>query len=141
MTESPPPPTSGLTPYLTIANDKGAEAVRFYVEAFGAEERYRNTGESGRIMHSHLLVNGASLMLSDDFPEMRGGAPAPAPAGHTLHLEVDDADRWWERAVRAGATIKMPIQDAFWGDRYGQLADPFGHCWSISSPLKEQDNG
>jgi PhnB protein len=76
-------------------------------------------------------------MLSDDFPEYRGGQPAPAPASVTLHLQVDDADRWWNRAVEAGAAVTMPIADQFWGDRYGHLKDPFGHSWSIGAPIRK----
>jgi PhnB protein len=73
-------------------------------------------------------------MLSDDFPEM--GFTAPAPGAVTLHLQVDDADAWWRRALEAGATVAMEIGDQFWGDRYGQLKDPFGHSWSIGSPIR-----
>ena len=75
-------------------------------------------------------------MFSDDFPEMRGGAEAAAPVGVMLHLQVDDADAWAKRAVAAGAEIVMPIQDMFWGDRYGHLRDPFGHTWSVGSSKK-----
>ncbi len=91
-----------------------------------------------RIMHAHLHINGASLMLHDDFPEHRGPGATPdgPPAGTVLHLQVDDADRWFERAVDAGATVRMPLQDMFWGDRYGHVGDPFGHVWSIACRVK-----
>ena len=129
------PALHGVMPYLTVVGGKAA--IEFYTRAFGAVEFARNTADDGeRIMNSHLGINGGSMMLSDDFPEFRGGAPGPAPAGVTLHLHVDDADRWWARAVDAGCTIKMPLADQFWGDRYGQLSDPFGHTWSIASPVK-----
>ena len=88
-------------------------------------------------MHARIRVNGQAILMSDDFPEFHGGAAAPAPAGVMIHLEVDHADTWWQRAVEAGAKIKMPLQDMFWGDRYGQLEDPFGHTWSIASPVKK----
>ena len=118
-------PTSGLTPYITIRDGQGSEAVAFYIRAFGAREAQRQLADDGkRLLHSHLIVNGSSLMLSDDFPEYRGGAAAPEPAGTTLHLQVKNADEWWNRSVEAGAQIRMPLADQFWGDRYGQLRDP-----------------
>jgi PhnB protein len=129
-------PNAGLTPHLAIGGGRAAEAIDFYKRAFGAEEAMRIPADDGkRLMHAHLKINGASLMLCDDFPEYRGGEAQPAPAGTTLHLQVDDADRWFERAVAAGATPTMPLADQFWGDRYGQVRDPFGHMWSIGSPI------
>ena len=129
-------PTSGLTPHLTIGGQRAAEAIDFYKKAFGATESMRMPADDGvRLMHAHLTINGASLMLNDDFPEYRGGATLPAPAGVTLHLQVDDADRWYQRAITAGATEKMPLADQFWGDRYGQVCDPFGHSWGIGAPI------
>jgi PhnB protein len=126
----------GVYPYLTVKGGKAA--MDFYARAFGASEEYRAYGEDGeRIMHARFRVNGGAILLSDDFPEFRGGGDAPAPAGVTIHLEVDDADRWWRRAVEAGAEIKMPLADQFWGDRYGQLRDPFGHSWSIGAPIRK----
>ena len=129
-------PMEGVTAHLTIREGKGSTAVDFYKLAFGAEELRRHMAEDGaRIMHSHLSINGGSLMLNDDFPEYTGGISVPA--GVTLHLQTDDADKWWERAVAAGATIRMPLDNQLWGDRYGQVIDPFGHTWSIGGPLKQ----
>jgi len=129
-------PTTGLTPHLTISDGRAAEAIDFYTRAFGATERLRMPADDGkRLMHAHLTINGASLMLNDDFPEYRGGQAEGAPAGLTLHLQVDDADRWFERAKQAGATEIMALQDMFWGDRYGQIKDPFGYRWSIATPI------
>lgn len=126
----PPPVATGVYPYLTVKG--GADAVAFYETAFGARELFRNLGQDGvRIMHSRLEINGAIVMLSDDFSE----AGAPAPAAVTLHLQVDDARAWFDRAVTAGASVRMPLEDMFWGDRYGQLTDPFGHSWSIGQAL------
>jgi PhnB protein len=88
-------------------------------------------------MHARIRVNGGAILMSDDFPEFRGGGDTPAPAGVTIHLEVDDADKWWKRAVDSGAAIVMPLADQFWGDRYGQLVDPFGHKWSIAAPIRK----
>lgn len=135
---TPPPPTPlGLTPYLTILGGRGQEAAQFYAKAFGATLVFSNLAEDGkRFLHGRLLVAGAMVFFSDDFPEFRGGAPSPAPGGVTLHLQVDDADAWAARAVEAGAQLTMPIGDMFWGDRYGQLRDPFGHAWSLGSPIK-----
>ena len=126
----------GVYPYLTVKGGKAA--IDFYTKAFGAKEEFRTYGEDNeRIMHARIRVNGNAILMSDDFPEFRGGGEAPPPSGVTIHLEVDDADKWWKRAVDAGATIIMPLADQFWGDRYGKLADPFGHSWSIASPLKK----
>ncbi|HET9231208.1 MAG TPA: VOC family protein [Vitreimonas sp.] len=126
----------GVYPYLKVKGGKAA--IDFYTRAFGATEEYRAYGEDGeRIMHARFRVNGGAILLSDDFPEFRGGTESPPPDGVTIHLEVDNADRWWDRAVSAGATIVMPLADQFWGDRYGQVKDPFGHMWSIGSPVKK----
>lgn len=128
-------PLTGITPHLSIADGRAAEAIDFYVAAFGGEEAMRMPAEDGkRLMHAHLRINGGSIMMHDDFPEYTGG-PMGAPSGVTIHLEVDDADRWFERAVAAGATVTMPLADQFWGDRYGVVKDPFGHSWSIGSPI------
>ena len=135
MSETIPQTLPGVTPYLTVRG--ASEASEFYQRAFGAEELARKAGEDGkRLIHCHLRINGADLMMSDDFPEYGCGL-GDGPNGVTLHLAVDDADEWWNRAVEAGATVTMPIADQFWGDRYGQLRDPFGHSWSIGAPKKQ----
>jgi PhnB protein len=127
-------PQGGLTPHLVIGDRRAAEAIEFYKKAFGAEELMRHPSDDGRLMHAHLKVNGSSLMMHDDFPE-HGHAPAGQPAGVMLHLQVNDADAWWTRAVDAGAKVVMELADQFWGARYGQLEDPFGHRWSIGAPV------
>ncbi len=135
--QTPPRTPIGLTPYLVIRDGRGQEAIRFYETAFGAKELFRNLAPDGkRLFHARFEVNGAVVFLSDDFPDMRGGAATPAPAAITLHLQVDDADAWEQRARKAGAEITMPVSEAFWGDRYGQLKDPFGHGWSLGSSKK-----
>ncbi|KKC35901.1 glyoxalase [Devosia epidermidihirudinis] len=122
------PATSGLTPYINV--DGAAEAMDFYIRAFGAIERGRNTmGDDKRIIHGHVEVNGAPLYLSDFFPDH--GFAAVAAQGYNLHLQVDDAQQWWDRAVAAGCTIVQPLKLEFWGDTYGQLKDPFGVTWAI----------
>lgn len=127
-----------LTPYLVV-NDAAA-AIDFYKAAFGAEEQSRHKAPgSDRIMHAHLIIDGNALMLSDDFsaqmgrtsetPTALGGSPV------TFALEVEDANALWDKAVSAGASVTMPLADQFWGARYGQLQDPFGHRWSISQVI------
>jgi PhnB protein len=134
MPDLPPPTPIGLTPYLTIRGGRGHEAVAFYETAFGAELVFSNMADDGkRFLHGRLKINGAVIFFSDDFPDMRGGAESAAPAGVGLHLQVDDADAWAKRAADAGAEITMPVADMFWGDRYGQLRDPFGHSWTVGS--------
>lgn len=138
MTDAPQGPTTGLTPHLTIAGGRAAEAIDFYTAAFGAQEQTRMFADDGkRLMHAHLLINGSSLMLNDDFPEYRGPADVGSgpPSGVTLHVQVADADAAFNRAVGAGAIVKMPLADMFWGDRYGQISDPFGYTWSIGATI------
>ena len=127
--------SAGLIPHMTI-NDNAKAAIDFYKKAFAAEELGRHAADDGkRLMHAHLRVNGHDLFLMDAFPER--GSPVTAPAGVMLALRVDDPDKWWDRAVGAGAHIVVQLDDMFWGDRWGLLVDPFGHQWSISAPSKK----
>ena len=136
MTDMPQGPTSGVTAHLTFRDQRAAEAIAFYKAAFAAEEQVRMAADDGkRLMHAHLHINGGSLMLNDDFPEYHQGSYNAVPGGVTLHLQVDDADAWCARAIRAGATERMAVQDMFWGDRYGQVTDPFGYHWAIATPI------
>jgi PhnB protein len=131
-------PAGGITAHITIRDGRGDEAVKFYQDAFGAREETRHLADDGkRLMHAHLKLNGGSLMLNDDFPEMRGPGDVPPPSGTTLHLQVPDADAVWNQALAAGATVKFPLENQFWGDRYGQVEDPFGFTWSIGGPKKD----
>lgn len=134
-------PAGGVTPHLSIADRRGSEAMDFYKAAFGARELARMPSEDGRLMHAHLLINGGSLMLHDEFPEYVGADHPTGPYnGVTLHLQVTDADATWNQALEAGASVAMPLEDQFWGDRYGVLRDPFGHRWSIGAPaVPKQD--
>lgn len=128
-----PPVLGGPCPYLSVSN--AGKAADFYVTAFGAQEVARMPpDDKGRYMHIHLVVNGGSLMLADAFPEH--GAPLEKPAGFMLHLQVEDVDAAFDKAVKAGATVKIPVQDMFWGDRYGQLVDPFGVTWTMGAPIR-----
>ena len=137
MDQSNQGPAGGITAHLTIRDNRAAEAIDFYSKAFGAEEIGRHMADDGkRIMHAHLNLNGGSLMLNDDFPEFGHGA-AGEPASVTLHLQVPDADAAWQRALDAGSEVRFPLADQFWGDRYGQVKDPFGFTWSIGAPVKQ----
>ena len=139
MTDAPHQVGGGVVAHLTIRDGRAADAIAFYKAAFGAEEVGRHMAEDGkRIMHAHLKVNGGSLMLNDEFPEFMS-APATAPGSLVLHLQVPDADSAWQRATGAGAEIRLPMADQFWGDRYGQVQDPFGFTWSIGAPSAQQD--
>ena len=124
------PATKGtLVPYLMLRDAAAASA--FYQRAFGAEEIARIPAADGvKLIHVHLYINGHSLMLNDPMPE--SGYPFVEPAGYTLTLIVDDIDAWFKRAVEAGATVTMPVETMFWGDRYGQVIDSFGVRWAMN---------
>lgn len=137
--------TQGVIPHLVI--EGAADAIEFYKKALGATEVMRMPAEDGkRLMHAELLVNGSRVFLMDDFPEHRqecsgGKILGPKAAGAStfvLHLEVPSCDEAVKRAADAGATIMMQPWDAFWGDRYGQVLDPFGHGWSFAHRLPAQ---
>lgn len=130
-----------LAPHLVV--DGAAAAIDFYVKAFGATEMIRLPGPGGKLAHAAVQINGFMVMLNDDFPEMcDGNSSTPTALGGTpvtMHLTVDDVDSWFERAVNAGATVVMPLEEQFWGDRYGVVRDPFGHQWSLAQPVREVD--
>jgi PhnB protein len=125
-----------IVPHIVV---QGAErAAAFYAEAFGAQEVSRIPVPDGRLMSVQLRIAGDLLHLADEFPEM--GVLAPPAFGGTavvLALEVADAEVVFARAVAAGATVRQPLADMFWGDRHGQLDDPFGHRWNISQHLRD----
>lgn len=126
----------GVVPYLTV--DGAVKAAKFYEQAFAAEvAAIHPPDDKGRTMHAHLYVNGSSVMLSDAYPEH--GHPLRDPASFNLTLTVKDVDQWFDRAVKAGCISVMPVQDMFWGDRYGQLKDPFGVLWAINGPVKKKN--
>ncbi|RJP35975.1 MAG: VOC family protein [Phycisphaerales bacterium] len=122
-----------LTPHLTVRN--AAQAVEFYKKAFGAKNEqicYAPDGE--HVMHAEIQIGDSKLMLNDESPEWGCLSPLSKPgAGFLVNIYVDDVDAVFNRAVEAGATPVMPVADQFWGDRYGQLTDPFGHRWSIAT--------
>jgi PhnB protein len=125
-----------VTPHIVVQDADAASS--FYSEAFGAEELSRIPTPDGRLMSVQLRIAGDELHLADEFPEL--GVLAPPSIGGTptvLALEVEDADPVFARAVAAGAEVLQPIEDRFWGERQGQLADPFGHRWNVSHHLRD----
>lgn len=125
-----------LFAYLCVRN--AAEAMDFYRRAFGATEKFRLTEPSGRIGHAELDFGGATLMLSDEFPEYGIRAPQPgAGTSVTIHIHVDNADVVIKQAVDAGAILEIPPSDAFYGERSGAVRDPFGHRWNIGHHIED----
>ena len=126
-----------LTPHLVVRD--ATKTIEFYKTAFGAEllgEVHYTPG--GEVMHASLKIGDSILMLNDEFPDW--GALSPVSRGGasvTMHMYVEDADAAFNRAVAAGASVKMPLMDAFWGSRYGQVVDPFGHQWSIATHKRD----
>jgi PhnB protein len=127
---------TAVTPYLTLRN--AAAAIEFYKKAFGAEEHVRMAGPDGKIMHAEIRIGGAIVMLGEENPEMGGYSPQ-ALNGTTAGLMVytENVDQAFERAVKAGAKAITPPADMFWGDRYGNLVDPFGHKWSLATHVRD----
>jgi PhnB protein len=123
--------------YLRVAN--AAAAIEFYAAAFGAKEKYRLTMPGGAVVgHAELWFGNTCVMLSDEFPDM--GIVGPKTLGGVsalMALYVTNADAVFERAIAAGAKVKRPLSDEFYGDRTGQLEDPFGHVWSIQTRIED----
>jgi PhnB protein len=135
MAQAIPEGTHNVTPHLVV--NGGARAIDFYAAAFGAIEHYRMPGPGGSVAHAEIQIGDSVVYLADEFP---GGSPSPRSLRGSpvvLHLYVEDADAAFARAVRAGARVKMPLMDMFWGDRYGQVTDPFGHTWSIATHTED----
>jgi PhnB protein len=125
-----------VTPHLICGG--AAEAIEFYKKAFGAEEMSRMPGPGGKLIHAMIRIGDSTVMLVDEFPEWGGFSPVLLKGTPvTLHLQVADCDAAFQRAVDAGATVKMPLADMFWGDRYGVLQDPFGHNWSVATHMRD----
>ena len=125
-----------VMPYLTV--DDASAAIEFYTTVFGAKERLRMPAPEGKIGHAELEIGDSVIMLSDPFPQSnvrppseRGGPTA------SVFMYVDDADAVFEQAQTAGATVSMPLEDMFWGDRFGSLTDPFGHVWSVATHIED----
>jgi uncharacterized glyoxalase superfamily protein PhnB len=123
-------------PYLRVSS--AARAIAFYREAFGAIEKFRLTEPSGRIGHAELTFGAATVMLSDEYPELglRGPQPGASPAS-SIHLHVEDCDAVIRRAAELGAQVVREPQDQFYGERGGTIRDPFGHEWLIGHQIEE----
>jgi PhnB protein len=127
---SMPPMIGGVVPNLAL--EKAPEAVVFYATAFDAKELFRMPSDDGlRLMHSHIQINGGSVILNSFFPE-HGHAVTPVK-GVTFYLHVTDVQAWWDRAVGAGCEVVMPLAMQFWGQLYGQVKDPFGVIWALGA--------
>jgi PhnB protein len=125
-----------VTPYLTARN--AAKAIEFYIRAFGAHERGVLSMPGGKIGHCELMIGNSVIMLADEFPEHGNKSPEAfngSPVG--LALYVENVDEAFERAVKAGATVKEPVSDKFWGDRAGSVTDPFGHKWTLLTHIED----
>jgi uncharacterized glyoxalase superfamily protein PhnB len=121
-----------ITPHLSVR--EAAKAIEFYKKGFGAEVLGVHYTPNGKVMHALLKIGDSHMMLADEFPGM--GTPAPQTLGGSpvvLNIYVEDVDSLFNQAVAAGATVTMPLADQFWGDRYGQIVDPFGHAWALGA--------
>jgi uncharacterized glyoxalase superfamily protein PhnB len=127
----------GVTPHLVVQG--AGKAIEFYTKAFGAHERFRMPGPDGKtIMHAEIQIGNSIVMLADEFPGM--GNKSPKGLGGTpvtLHMYVPEVDAAFKRATSAGAEVIMPLSNMFWGDRYGIVSDPFGHCWSLATHIED----
>ena len=124
-----------VTPHLMC--DGAAKAIDFYKKAFGAEELMRLPGENGKLMHACIRIGDSAVMLADFMADSGDGSMATKAGPIVLHLYVADADAFVKKAAGAGAKVIMPVTDMFWGDRYGQLEDPFGHRWAVATHVRD----
>lgn len=125
-----------LTPHIVCEN--AVDAIEFYERAFGAEEEFRLMTPQGVLMHAQLRIGGSPIMMAQENPAWNCMGPKSLKGTPvTLHLYVADVDAAIERAKQAGATVTMPPADMFWGDRYGQVEDPFGHRWSLATHIRD----
>ena len=128
--------THTITPHVVVGD--AACAAAWYSAVFGAEERSRLEVPGGKLMQVELRFGDSTVMLADEFPDM--GVVSPLGIGGTatvLHFSTDDAEGVWRRALDAGAEVRQPLHDAFWGERYGQITDPFGHRWGIAQHVRD----
>lgn len=127
---------TSLTPHIICAN--ALEAMDFYKRAFDAVEMVKLVGPNGKLMHGSMRINGGSIMLAEEMPEHGSFGPlALKGTPFNIHLFVPDVDATIAQAVAAGATVRMPATDMFWGDRYGIVIDPYGHAWAVATPIRK----
>jgi PhnB protein len=124
-----------ITPSLTCRS--AAQAIEFYKKAFGAQELRRMASPDGKVSHAELKIGDSVLMLNDEFTSMSAAPTSTTPPSSYLFLYVADVDAVFSSAIQAGARVEMPVQDMFWGDRYGKLTDPAGHQWGIATHLED----
>jgi uncharacterized glyoxalase superfamily protein PhnB len=136
MTKPIPQGMHSVTPHLVCAG--ASDAIEFYKKAFGAVESARIPGPNGKLIHGAVRIGDSTVMLVDEMPE-RGALSPKSLKGSpvTIHLYVDDADAFVARAAKAGAKVTMPVDEMFWGDRYGMIEDPFGHHWSVATHVRD----
>ncbi|HWW71738.1 MAG TPA: VOC family protein [Duganella sp.] len=134
--EAVPKDMHTVTPHLVC--DGAAAAIEFYKKAFNAVEAARMQTPDGKIMHAMVRIGDSNVMLVDEFPDYGSVGPKKLNGSPvTLHVYVPNVDQVFAQAVAAGATVKMPLENQFWGDRYGQVTDPFGHHWSLATHVKD----
>jgi PhnB protein len=125
-----------VTPYLAV--DDAQEAIDFYERAFGAKERLRMAAPDGKVAHAELEIGDALVMLSDPFPQFSAKPPKELGGNSAnVMLYVENVDELVQQAVDAGATVSAPVEDQFWGDRYGSVTDPFGHTWLVATHVED----
>ena len=125
-----------VTPHLVCSD--AAKAIEFYRQAFNATEMIQVPGPGGKLIHACIRIGDSLVMLVDENPQWDCLSPLTLKGSPvTIHLQVDDVDAVFNQAVKAGATITMPVDDMFWGDRYGVVKDPFGHQWSIATHVRD----
>jgi len=124
-----------ITPSIVCKN--AAKAIDYYKEVFNAKEKVRMAGPGGVIMHAELVIGDSHLMLCDEIPGFATAPPADVPNFVNLFLYTENVDAVFNRAVQAGAKVEMPLQNQFWGDRYGKLRDPFGHRWGLAQHVED----
>jgi PhnB protein len=125
-----------LTPHITVRDAAGA--IEVYKKALNAQALHVSKTPNGKVMHASLKIGDSILMLNDEFPDWGGPlAPRGEAAGFAINVYVQDVDKLFAQAVAAGATVKMPLADQFWGDRYGHIVDPYGFKWALATHVRD----
>lgn len=130
-----PPGFHTVTPTLTVR--KGTQAIEFYKQAFGAEARGVHVLPDGRLAHAEIKIGDSVVMLADEFPPMALSPETIGGTASSIYIYAENIDQLWDRAVKVGATVTMPLANQFWGDRFGVLTDPFGHRWNLAQHIED----